>query len=149
MVPSALMRNIFPSRLERVCAVGVFPYANVELAVRAEMGGAAIVVGGRAKVVEFQDNGFAARCRSVAGRGKPADPIVDWRRRNGVINVEVVIGGEVRIERDPKKAAFAGGIDSEGHEWRAEQHAVFDHAQLATLLADKKPSIRRKRHRCW
>jgi hypothetical protein len=38
-----------------------------------------------------------------------------------LINVEVVIGGEVRIERDPEKAAFAGGIDREAHEWCAEQ----------------------------
>jgi hypothetical protein len=48
-----------------------------------------------------------------------------------------VIGGEVRIERDPEKAAFAGGIDRQAHEWRAEQRAGFNHAQLPALLTDK------------
>jgi len=88
---------------------------------------AAIVVGGRAEIVEFQDNGLAARCSGFARRGKPTDPVVDRRRRNSVIEVDVVVGGEVRIERDPKQAAFTGGIDREAHEWRAEQQAVFDH----------------------
>ena len=78
------------------------------------------MVGGGAEIVEFQDNGVAARGSGIAGRGKPADPVVDWRRSNRVINVEVVIGGEVRIERDPEKPAFAGGIDREAHEWCAE-----------------------------
>src|SRR5881394_3863938 len=64
----------------------------------------------------------------IARRGKPADPVVEWRGNDGVINVEVVIGGEVGIERDPEKAALAGGIDREAHEWCAEQRAGFDHA---------------------
>jgi len=88
----------------------------------------AIVVGGGAEIVEFQDNGLAARHGGIARRGKPADPVVEWRGNDGVINVEVVIGGEVGIERDPEKAAFAGGIDREAHEWCAEQRAGFDHA---------------------
>jgi hypothetical protein len=68
---------------------------------------AAVVVSRRAKVVEFQDNGLAARCSGIARRDKPTDPVVDRRSRNSVIEVDVVIGGEVRIERDPEKAAFA------------------------------------------
>ena len=133
----------------RVCAVGVLPYADVELAVWAEMDRAAIVVGGGAEVVEIQDNDFAARCSGIAGRGKPANSVVNWRRRNRIINVEVMIGGEIRIERDSEKAAFAGGIDRKADEWCAEQHTVFDHAQLPTLLTDKKPSIWGERHRRW
>ena len=108
----------------------------------------AIVVGGGAEIVEFQDNGLAARHGRIARRGKPADPVVEWRGNDGVINVEVVIGGEVGIERDPEQAAFTGGLDREAHEWCAEQRASFDHAQLPALLADKKPSISRKSHRC-
>jgi len=81
---------------------------------------AAIVVGGGAEIVEFQDNGLAARHGGIARRGKPADPVADWWGRHGVINVKLMIGGEVRIERDPEKTAFAGGIDREVHEWRAE-----------------------------
>src|SRR5438105_826351 len=104
----------------RVSAVGVLPDADVELAIRAEMECAAIVIGGRSKIVEFQDNSLAARCRSVARCRKSADPVVDWRRSNGIIKVEVVIGGEVWIERDPKQAAFAGRIDCKGDEWSAE-----------------------------
>jgi hypothetical protein len=82
---------------------------------------ATIVVGGRAEIVEFQNNGLAARCSGIAGRGKPADPVVDWRRSNRVINIEAVIGGEVWVEGDPEKAALAGGIDREAHKWCAEQ----------------------------
>ena len=82
---------------------------------------AAIVVGGGAEIVEFQDNGLAARHGRIARRGKPADPVVEWRGNDGVINVEVVIGGEVRVEGDPEKAALAGGIDREAHKWCAEQ----------------------------
>ena len=57
----------------------------------------------------------------IARRGKPADPVVEWRGNDGVINVEVVIGGEVRVKGDPEKAALAGGIDREAHKWCAEQ----------------------------
>jgi len=70
------------------------------------------------------------------------------RSRNRVIQVDVIVRGEVRIERDPEQAAFTGGLDREAHEWCAEQRVSFDHAQLPALLADKKPSIRRKSHRC-
>src|SRR5437762_11868585 len=95
---------------------------------------AAIVVGGGAEVVEIQDNDFAARCSGIAGRGKPANSVVNWRRRNRIINVEVMIGGEIRIERDSEKAAFAGGMDRQADEWCAEQHTVFYYVQLTTLL---------------
>ena len=62
----------------RICAVGVFPYADIELAVWPEMHRAAIVVGGGAEIVEFQDNGLATRHGRIARRRKPADPVVDW-----------------------------------------------------------------------
>ena len=39
----------------------------------------AVVVGGGAQIVEFQDNDVTARCGDVARRSKPADPVVDWR----------------------------------------------------------------------
>ncbi len=39
---------------------------------------AAIVVGGGAEIVEFQDNGLAARHGGIARRGKPAYPVADW-----------------------------------------------------------------------
>src|SRR5438552_18949588 len=107
------------------------------------------VAEGGAEVVEIQDNDVAARCSDSAGPGKPAISVVKWRRRSRVINVEVMIGGEIRIERDCEKAAFAGGIDGKADEWCAEQHTVFDHAQLPTLLTDKKPSIWGERHRRW
>ena len=110
---------------------------------------AAIVIGGRAEVVEFQDNGFAARCGGVARRGVTADPVVSRRTRNGVIDVNVVVRGEVRIECNPKQAAFTGRIDRDAQEWCAKQRAVLDHAHLAALEADKEPSIGRKCHRGW
>src|SRR5438132_10468196 len=100
--------------------MGVLPDADVELAVWPKMDRTAVVVGGGAQIVEFQDNDVTARCGDVARRSKPADPVVDWRRSNRVINVEVVIGGEVRVEGDPEKAALAGGIDREAHKWCAE-----------------------------
>src|SRR5882724_9461674 len=36
------------------------------------------------------------------------------RSRNRVIQVDVIVRGEVRIERDAEQAAFTGGIDREG-----------------------------------
>ena len=90
-----------------VCAVGVLAHADVKLSIRSEMETASVVIGGAAKVVEVQDNYFTARCGDIAGRGKSADPIVDRGSGNGVINVDVVVVGEVWIERDPEQAALA------------------------------------------
>ncbi len=83
------------------------------------------MVGGGAEIVEFQDDGLAARYGGIARRGKPADPVVVRRSRNRVIQVNVIVRGEVRIERDPEQAAFTGGLDREAHEWCAEQRARF------------------------
>ena len=91
----------------RVCAIGVLAHADVKPSIRAEMETASIVIGGAAKVVEIQDNYFTAGCGEIAGYGKSADPIVDRGGGNGVIKVEVMVGGEVRIECDSEQAALA------------------------------------------
>ena len=75
--------------------------------IRSEMETASVVMGGAAKVVEVQDNYFTARCGDIASRGKSADPIVDGGSGNGIINVDVVVVGEVWIEGDPEQAALA------------------------------------------
>src|SRR6266576_573709 len=110
---------------------------------------AAIMVGGGAEVVEIQDNDFAARCGGVTRRGITADPIMGRRTGDGVIDVNVLVRREARVERDPKQPAFTGRIDRDAQEWCAEQRAVLDHAYLAALKTDKEASIGRKCHRGW
>ena len=110
------------------------------------MESASIVIGGAAKVVEIQYNYFTAWCGDIAGCGKSADSIVNWESGNGVINVNVVVSEEIRIERNPEQAALARRIDRETQERCGEQGSVLDYPYLAGLKANKEPSIGRKFH---
>ncbi len=78
MDPSALMRSILPSRLFRLCAFdrSVLAYRDVQLAVRTEMDGSAVVIGGTERF-EIDKNGLAAGKCNVTGRSETADAVVD------------------------------------------------------------------------
>ena len=130
-----------------VTAVGVVADGDVELAVGPEVDGAAVMVRGRAEVVQFQDDRLASRHRHVAIRGESADAVVDRRRGRGVIDVHILIAGEVRIEGHAQQAALTGGVDGEGDEVLREQGAVLDHPQPSALLADEQPPVGREGHR--
>ena len=65
-----------------VCALAPLafsPTRDVELAVGAEVDGAAVVVGGAAEVVQVEEDRLAAGHRDVAVGGEAADPVVDGR----------------------------------------------------------------------
>src|SRR5205807_10661344 len=60
----------------RVCAVRILTDAGVKLAIRPEMDGTAIVVGGATQVVEVDQNELAAGHGDIAVRRKPAYAIM-------------------------------------------------------------------------
>lgn len=82
---------------------------------------AAIVVGGGAEIVEFQDDGLAARHGGIARRGKPADPVVGSAKSKPCnTSRRKLFVAKFGSNAMPEQAAFTGGIDREAHEWRAE-----------------------------
>src|SRR5439155_20055837 len=101
--------------------VGVLADADVKFAVGAEVHAAAVVVGGAAERVEVGDDHLAAGHGRVAGGGEAADPVVGRRAGDGVVEVEEMVGGEIRVEGDAVQAALAGRIDGQGQERRGQQ----------------------------
>ena len=87
--------------------VRVLADGGVELAVWSECERTAIVIGGATQSVEVEQNLFAAGRGNVAVGGKPADSIVNGRGGGRVVDVDELIGGELRIEGDAEQAAFA------------------------------------------
>src|SRR6185436_11121567 len=63
-----------------VGGVGVLSHGDVELAVRTEMEGAAVVVGGARQIIEFEDNRFAAGQGHVPAGEEAADAVMAGRR---------------------------------------------------------------------
>ena len=90
-----------------VRAVGVLADGDVELAVGAEVHGAAVVVGGDEQRVEVEEDDLAPGRRHVAVRGEAAHPVVDGRRGGRVVDVDELVGREVGIEGDAQQAALA------------------------------------------
>ena len=131
----------------RMAAGGVLAVSGIEHPVRAEVHGAAVVVGRAAQVVEVEDDNFSLRrvCDIPVGF-EAADAIVDGRRRGGVIHVHVLVGREVRIEGHTQEATFPGGIHRHADEWRRKERSVLDDAQLPGLIGHKEPAIGRKLH---
>ena len=133
----------------RVAAVRVVADGDVELAVVAEMDGAAVVIRGRAQRREIQQLHFAARGGDVGirrARGEAAHAVVDRCGRGRVVHVHEVVGREVRIERDAEQTALARSIHAHGEERLRQQRAVADDAQRAALLRDEHAAIGRDRH---
>ena len=124
-----------------VGAVGVLADGDVELAVGAEVQGAAVVVGGAAEVVEVEEDGLAAGHGHVAVGGEAADAVVDGGRGGGVVDVDEVVGREVGVEGHAQQAPFAGRVDGHGQERRRQQRAVLDDPQLPALLADEQAAV--------
>ena len=141
MVPSVLMRRILPRQVAQrlgVGGVGVLPDGDVELAVRAEMHRAAVVVGGAAQVVQFKDDRFASGARATSPLAvNRLTRLWIGRCRGRVIDVHEVVGGKIRVERDPQKAALAVRIDRQGEKRRRQENAVLDDAHLPALLAER------------
>ena len=81
--------------------------------------------------------------------GKAADPVMHRRRvrgGHGVVEVDVAIGCEARIEGDAHQAPLARVLHADGQKGSRQKDAVFDNSQSADLLGNKEPSIRRKCH---
>ena len=110
---------------------------------------AAVVVGRAAEIVEFENYDFTAGVRHVwvghAG-GETTDAIVNLGCGRGVVNVDEIVRGEVRIEGDAQQAALAIGINRQRHKGCCQQRAISDNPQLSALLANKDAAVRRKSH---
>jgi len=68
---------------------------------------ARIVIGGSAQVRKFHQYHFTARNRDVTIRSEAADTIMRGSR-DGVVDVDQLIGNKIRIEGDAQQPAFTG-----------------------------------------
>jgi hypothetical protein len=131
-----------------VAAICVFADRNIELAVGAEVDGAAVVVGRAGEVLEIDHHVLAAGHRHVAVRREAADAVVNRRRRGRVVDVHELIRLKGRVEGDAEQAALAVGVDRDRRERRRQQRSGRrDDPKRSPLLADEQPSVRRKGHR--
>jgi hypothetical protein len=127
--------------------VRVIADGDVELAVEAEVQGTAIVVGGEGEIVQLEKNRLAAGFGDVPVGREAADPVVPRVAHDRVIDVHVLIGREVRIERDAEQAPLTRGVHGKGDERGRQQSAVLDDPERAALLADEDAFVRSDRHR--
>ncbi len=149
MDPSALMRSILPSRLERVCEFA--PLAFSPTAMYSLSSGPKCMAPPLWLVAE--DRGLRSRSttslpglRHVSVRGEAAHPVVDVGRRGRVVDVHPLVRREVGIKGDAQEPALAGGIHGDGDERRGQQRAVLDDPELAALLRHEDPPVRGEGH---
>lgn len=135
----------------RVGAIVVVTDGHEELASFAEVYGAAVVVGGAAQVVEPEDEPRAACDGPVAVRGNANHPVVcrvGGRRLPRVVEVDVVIIGEGRVEGDAQQAALARGVYLARDIYERRQGPVrLQHPKHAALFGHEEPALWRKVHR--
>src|SRR6185312_8991308 len=98
----------------RVGAVGILADGDVELPVGPEVDGTAVVVGGRAEGIQIQQDDLAAGHGDVAVGGEPADAVVGRGAGHRVIEIDVVVDREGRVERHAEQPAFAGRVHIQG-----------------------------------
>jgi hypothetical protein len=67
---------------------------------------AAVVICGRAQVVQVHYHGFATGQRNVARSREATDPVVERGSSGCVIDVNQLIGKKVWIKRDAEQSAF-------------------------------------------
>ena len=128
-MPSGLKRRILPRGLREIlrrAGVEVLAGREVDLAVVAEIDRAAVVLGVGVLRILVEDELAArdgARQRGVGGEARQA---ITVRRPGRVEDVIVVVGREVRIERDVVDALLhAGGADiGELQEWRRDRLCI-------------------------
>ena len=118
-----------------------------ELAVDAEVEPAAVVAAGEVAVGVLPDHHLARRAGlrgQAAGillEGEAGDPGV-LRAGRGVVEVEVAVGLEVRVERDVEQAALLPGVDvGELHQHGVGAGLRIDDADLAGLRQEQHPVV--------
>ena len=134
-----------------MAAVRVLADGDVELAVGAEVDGAAVVVGGRAEVREVR--GAGPRCpawrhvRVGGAGGEPADAGCGWARRRSCSRRRRSGWWRSRDRTaTPSRPRSPGGVHADRRERIGQQGPVPDHAQAAALLADEEPPVRGEGH---
>ena len=81
----------------RVGTDRVFACRNIKFAIGSEMQRSAIMVG-RTEIVQVQQHHFTPRNHHISVRGEAAHPVVDRRKGRRVVEVDVVVAQEPRIE---------------------------------------------------
>lgn len=124
----------------------VITHANVQLAVGSEMDAAAVVASVGAQGVDVQQVDLAAGNRSNSISREPAYPIVGGRAGNRVINVNILVRREIRIDRDAQQSALVGRINVQAEKRRVQEMAIFEDPQLASLLGHEQAAVGREGH---
>lgn len=132
-----------------VRSVGVFSHRDIQLAIRAEVNRAAVMIRGAAQIVEPEEQFFTSRQGHVALCPEAHDAIMPGRSVRRVIQVDKAIRPEIGIESHAEQSALTRGVHIKGDEWRREQRAILDHAKLPGLLTDENPSVWSNGRRRW
>ncbi len=120
-----------------VRAVLVVADRDVELAVGTEVDGTAVVLIETRQRVDVEQHGFRRRRCGVADDGKAAHAVVCDGRGGRVIEVDVPVGRERRVERDAVETALPVAVDRKCDHRRREQHSGVDFAKLTALQCDE------------
>ena len=109
MEPSGLIRRILPLRLLSDCELALTllsPTPTYSLPSGPKWMAAAVVAGVGAQGVDVEQVDLAAGNRGIAIGGEPAHPVVGRRAGNRVIDVDILIRREIRVDRDAQQAAL-------------------------------------------
>ncbi len=89
----------------RIRSVRVLSYPNVELAVRAKVDRAAVVIGRASQIFKLENNGFTPSSGHVAVGGETANAIMG--SRDSVIDIDKLVGGKIWIESHSQESPLA------------------------------------------
>ena len=124
---------------------------EIQLAVGPKMNGAAHVpAGGRGRKggkIDQRDPGGGAGHVPVGGH--PDEAVVNRGRLGRVVEVDVSVGGEARIDADAEQAALVLGIrlGAEVDEVGAQESVVLDDLHLPVLLDDQHAAVGKRGQR--
>ena len=126
----------------------VVSHRDVQLAVRAEVDGAAVVLSQRRQWIDVEQDGLGRRIGGVADDGEAADAVVSDGCRRGVVQIDEAIRRERRVERDTVEAPLAVAVDGQRDHRVRQQRAVLDLSELTALERDEDAIVGSNRHGC-
>lgn len=130
--------------------IGVLANSDVELAIGAEVQGAAVVVGRCGQGWEIDQYRLAQRHCLIALCGEAADAVVGCAgcaRRHRVVHKDKGRCRKIEVQRDSNQAAFARRVNRQLHERLRLQLTGPEHAHRAALLGDEQAPVGRLRQR--
>ena len=82
----------------------------------------------------------------IAIRGESHDAVVNWRRRSGVVEVDIAVLCEVGIKGQTHQTPLTDVKHIDVNEGIGKQLPIFDYLDIAILLGNEDPAIGCKLH---